>query len=259
MPNSGTIRLFRVLNINVYLHWLWLLMAYYQVFSRQQDPVLAYSRWTWAAAEYVGLFVIVLLHEFGHALACRSVGGTANRIVLWPLGGVAFVSPPARPGALLWSIAAGPLVNLLLIPVTLALAIAVGVVWNDGFHQITDIRKLFFMLAWINVGLFVFNMLPVYPLDGGQILQSILWFFMKRSTSIAIAAGIGLICAVLGGLFALQQEDIWLGVMAIFVAMQAFQGLRIARALRAMEKADRERVNIEPWAEISSGGNNHGR
>lgn len=259
MPNSGTIRLFRVLNINVYLHWLWLLMGYYQVFSRQQDPVLAYSRWTWAAAEYVGLFVIVLLHEFGHALACRSVGGTANRIVLWPLGGVAFVSPPARPGALLWSIAAGPLVNLLLIPVTLVLAMVVGVVWNDGFHQITDIRKLFFMLAWINVGLFVFNMLPVYPLDGGQILQSILWFFMKRSTSIAIAAGIGLVCAVLGGLFALQQEDIWLGVMAVFVAMQAFQGLRIARALRAMEKSSREQADIEPWAEISSGGNDHGR
>ena len=49
-----------------------------------------------------------MLHEFGHALACRQVGGQADLIVLWPLGGVAYVNPPPRPGALLWSIAAGP-------------------------------------------------------------------------------------------------------------------------------------------------------
>jgi Zn-dependent protease len=61
--------------------------------------------------------VETLFHEFGHALACRQVGGQADLIVLWPLGGVAYVSPPPRPGALLWRIAAGPLVNVLLVPV----------------------------------------------------------------------------------------------------------------------------------------------
>ena len=60
---------------------------------------------------------LILAHEFGHSLACRSVGGEANRIVLWPLGGIAYVSPPQRPGATLWSIAAGPLVNVALVPV----------------------------------------------------------------------------------------------------------------------------------------------
>ena len=48
---------------------------------------------------YLALFSIVLLHEFGHALACRQVGGKADQIVLWPLGGVAYVAPPPRPGA----------------------------------------------------------------------------------------------------------------------------------------------------------------
>src|SRR6202035_248478 len=67
--------------------------------------------------EYLALFLIVMIHEFGHALACRQVGGTANQIVLWPLGGVAYVDPPPRPGAMLWSIAAGPLVNVALLPV----------------------------------------------------------------------------------------------------------------------------------------------
>ena len=61
--------------------------------------------------------LIVLIHEFGHQLACRSVGGQTHDIVLWPLGGVAYVSPPQRPGAQLWSIAAGPLVNVILFPI----------------------------------------------------------------------------------------------------------------------------------------------
>ena len=76
-----------------------------------------YNSLVWNALEYLALFVIVLLHEFGHALACRQVGGTADRIMLWPLGGVAFVNPPQRPGATLWSLAAGPLVNVALLPI----------------------------------------------------------------------------------------------------------------------------------------------
>ena len=58
----------------------------------------------------------MLLHEFGHALACRQTGGHADTIVLGPLGGIAFVQPPPRPGAYLWSLAAGPLVNVILFP-----------------------------------------------------------------------------------------------------------------------------------------------
>src|SRR6478672_6964479 len=75
-----------------------------------------YSSVGWTIAEYLALFLIVTLHEFGHAMACRQVGGTANQIVLWPLGGTAYVDPPPRPGATLWSIAAGPLVNVALLP-----------------------------------------------------------------------------------------------------------------------------------------------
>jgi len=59
-----------------------------------------------------GAVLIVLLHEFGQRDGLPAGGGTANRIVLWPLGGVAYVDPPQRPGAMLWSITAGPLVNV---------------------------------------------------------------------------------------------------------------------------------------------------
>src|SRR5213595_519731 len=113
---TGLIRLFRFAGIDFYLHFTWFLVA--AIFMT--DYMRRYQSPIWGVLEYISLFVIVLIHEFGHALACRQVGGQANEIVLWPLGGIAFVNPPPRPGALLWSIAAGPLVNVVLVPFTFA-------------------------------------------------------------------------------------------------------------------------------------------
>src|SRR5947199_8144947 len=114
MPTrKGSIHLFRLFGVDVFLHWWWFLVAVYEIQSRAGR----YSSVTWNVFEYLALFLIVLMHEFGHALACRSVGGSADTIMLWPLGGVAYVDPPQRPGATLWSIVAGPLVNVALLPV----------------------------------------------------------------------------------------------------------------------------------------------
>src|SRR3954470_10213097 len=114
---EGSFHLFRFAGIDVFLHWSWFLVAYYAYRTR----VHTYSSPIFNILEYLGLFAIVLMHEFGHSLACRQVGGQANQIVLWPLGGVAYVDPPRRPGATLWSIAAGPLVNVVLFPAFLIL------------------------------------------------------------------------------------------------------------------------------------------
>src|SRR5215467_3925615 len=109
MPtNRGSIRIFRLFGIDVYLHWSWFLIVLFAVQTRAHAYGQSYG---WNVLETLSLFGIVLMHEFGHALACRQVGGKADQIVLWPLGGVAYVAPPPRPGATLWSIAAGPLVN----------------------------------------------------------------------------------------------------------------------------------------------------
>ena len=115
MPSfkNGSLRLFRFAGIDVFLHWAWFLVAAFEISNRTRN----YSSPVWNVLEYLTLFLIVMVHEFGHALACRQVGGIADRIMLWPLGGVAYVDPPPRPGATLWSIAAGPLVNVALIPI----------------------------------------------------------------------------------------------------------------------------------------------
>src|SRR3981081_2941394 len=157
MPSSrqGSIRLFRFSGIDVFLHWSWFLVAAFEIQSRKGH----YSSLTWNVAEYLALFLIVTLHEFGHALACRQVGGKANRIVLWPLGGVAYVNPPPRPGATLWSIAAGPLVNVVLVPVLSLLGIVSrSLGWAAAMP---DFQALLRAVWFINFALLIFNMLPI--------------------------------------------------------------------------------------------------
>lgn len=229
---SGSVRLLTLFGIDVFIHWTWFLVAW--LFYSTGG---VFGTGLWFIVIYGSLFGIVLLHEFGHALACRSTGGQANLIVLWPLGGVAYVSPPDRPGAVLWSIAAGPLVNVLLIPV-LAAAIVMARLWVPPE---VPLHEALWMIAGINLTLLIFNMLPIYPLDGGQILQALLWFRMGRARSLKVVSTLGLIVALVVAVLLVTNGAIfnggtWLFIIAIFVAMQAWQGRRMALAMIAMEE-----------------------
>src|SRR5436190_19321170 len=228
---GGTIRLFKFSGITVYLHFSWFLIAAYE-FSRR---IAVYTSPVWAAFEYIALFAIVLLHEFGHALACRQTGGIANRIVLWPLGGIAFVNPPRRPGAMLWSIAAGPLVNVILLPI---LSIALVVFRSD---EPTDVSLFVYHVWWINLGLLIFNIMPIYPLDGGQILRSLLWFPLGEIRSLQIASVVGLIGSIALAALAwfIGMDVFWTAIMAFFLISRAIAGWQYAKALVLEEEANR--------------------
>jgi len=235
MPSTrqGSIHLFRFAGIDVFLHWSWFLVAVYEIQSRKGS----YSSVMWNVFEYLALFMIVLTHEFGHALACRQVGGRANQIILWPLGGIAYVDPPPRAGATLWSIAAGPLVNVVLIPILASLAMFSGdELWVNG---LPNTRGLLPTIFWINFGLLAFNILPIYPLDGGQILRSLLWFVFGRARSLMVAAVIGLIGAIGFIAWAVLDQSIWMGAIAAFVLLNCWSGLQQARALLRLSKIPR--------------------
>jgi Zn-dependent protease len=230
---NGSIHLFRFSGIDVFLHWSWFVVAMFEINGRAKS----YSSITWNVLEYLALFLIVMLHEFGHALACRQVGGTANQIVLWPLGGVAYVNPPQRPGATLWSIAAGPLVNvafLVILAMLGALNRTTG--WADA---IPNAHPFIRTLAIMNLGLLIFNLLPIYPLDGGQILRSLLWYVVGRARSLMVATVIGF--AGVAGLIilAVWMQSVWVGLIAAFILMNCWSGLKQARALLRLAKLPR--------------------
>jgi Zn-dependent protease len=248
---GGSLRLFQVAGITVWVHWSWFVFAYFQMFLRDGNGEHAYDRDSWKLAEYVTLFGIVLLHEFGHALACRSVGGEADQIILWPLGGVAFVNPPPRPGPTLWSIAAGPLVNVLLLPVLWGLYFFAK---SQNWQEVNpDLMVFLKVMAIGNSFLLGFNLLPVYPLDGGQILHALLWFMMDRAKSLMAVSILGMIggacglcvVALLAAMMILTGQPqvlmlAVLGFVGLFVIHRSWLGFQQARLLSELLAAPRD-------------------
>lgn len=234
MPTrQGSFRLFRLFGINVFLHWSWFVIAIF----RLQFHGLEYGSYFWYGLEYVTLFLIVLLHEFGHALACRSVGGRAEQIFLWPLGGVAYVAPPPRPGAVLWSIVAGPLVNVALAPLLTVIMVVSGSGNAAGIS--TDLQQYIWAIWAMNLGLLIFNLLPIYPLDGGKILWALLWFVFGRARGLMIAAVIGGLSVLALIPLVVKLQDVWLYVVTGFILINCWKGWVEARAMARFEKLPR--------------------
>lgn len=230
---QGSFRIFRLAGITVYLNWTWFLVAVYEIQARQRG----YSSPLWNILEYLSIFVIVLIHEFGHALACRSVGGKADTILLWPLGGVAYVDPPQRPGATLWSIAAGPLVNVALAaPLYVATRIAGTAGWEVSMP---NAYNLVWAVFGINLVLLIFNILPIYPLDGGQILRSLLWFPLGRARSLMIASSFGFVGVVGIAYLAYLRQSMWGFLIAAYAGINCWSGFKQAQALRKLESIPR--------------------
>ena len=231
---KGAFPIFRLAGIRVYLHFTWFIVAALEITRfahRYHNPV-------WTVVEYLALFGIVLMHEFGHAFACRQTGGQADTSVLWPLGGIAFVKPPPRPGAYLWSIAAGPLVNVILFPFLTFFVFAVAGPYWKTVHP--DLYKFVVTVFFMNGVLLFFNLIPVYPLDGGQIVRGLLWLKFGPVRSLKTASIIGFAGAILFALWAFASRSIWLGILAFFIFAQAQAGWRAAQNL-ALETAEAAR------------------
>jgi Zn-dependent protease len=140
---------------------------------------------------------------------------------------LAFVDPPPRPTAVLWSIAAGPLVNVVLFPCLFFLLIA-----SRWVPISADAHRAIFGLFATNIVLLVFNLLPFYPLDGGQIVRALLWFRVGPIRSLSIAGAVGMVGAVGVGCLAFYWGSIWTGLVAFFLFSQAGGAVQRAKEMR---------------------------
>jgi Zn-dependent protease len=188
------------------------------------------------------LFGIVLLHEFGHCFTARAVGGHAEDILMHPLGGLAFASPPHRPLPTFLTVAGGPAVNVvicLLCGVVIWLATG-SVPWNPfrpaaplDYRISPTALNVFWYAFWIyqvSYQLLMFNLLPIFPLDGGQMLQAALWPKLGYYRSMMFSCSTGMVGSVLGAMIALAFGNIGLGILAVFGFMNC---LNMRRQLQA--------------------------
>ncbi|MCK6489150.1 MAG: site-2 protease family protein [Planctomycetes bacterium] len=155
--------------IPLYVHWsvaflVYLVFTWFGNDSRGIDWASFLVALTWVAAG-------IICHEFGHGIVAKWNGATGITITIEMLGGVCSSQRQLKPWRELAILAAGPLVNFLFVGLCYG-----GLAWMEQAHPIWyqgDMRQwvdLWLGLGlWINLALALFNCLPIYPLDGGQI------------------------------------------------------------------------------------------
>jgi Zn-dependent protease len=265
---GGSFKVARLFGISIRVHVLFLLWIAFEMFE-------AGRAWQSTALFLALLFGIVLLHEFGHCLGARLVGGYADNILMWPLGGLAYAHAPMRPWPQFVTVAAGPLVNVIL-----CLLSAATIFWVTGGGALPTLNPLHpdviaigdgpayfphwlmyvFTFYAVNLLLLGFNLLPIFPLDGGQLFHAIIWPFVGLQRASIIACQVGLVgCAALAFIGFSHSGDSMLIFIALFGGLTCWQRLKAARQGWLMEDAagtryDSGHPRSSLWSRLFRGG-----
>jgi Zn-dependent protease/CBS domain-containing protein len=187
--------------------------------------LIGYSRGGFAAGlvstlALLALFACILLHEFGHILMARRFGVRTPDVILLPIGGVARLERiPDQPRQELLIALAGP-------AVTLALAVLFFVLHRlsgspADVMQLSEEQSFLSLLATVNIYLLLFNLIPAFPMDGGRVLRALLASRLGLLRGTRIAANLGQILAVVGGLYGITRPEPLLVLVAFFVFLGA--------------------------------------
>lgn len=243
-PLRWAVPLYRAWGISVRVHVLFIVFIVVRLLFSLDQSLAGVGH---AGLMLAALFGLVLLHEYGHCFACRRVGGEADEVLLWPLGGLAMCRPPHDWRSNLITTVGGPGVNAVLL-----LPLGAAVWWLTG-----EPRAVFFDLfnpgtafgaaqssssaaAWgisavialhvMNAYGLLFNVLvPMYPMDGGRILHALLWRQMGYHRATDVATLVGMVAAGVMAVVGIVTEQTMLMAIAFFGAITCWQDRRQLR------------------------------
>ena len=245
----GSFRIARILGIDIRVHLSWILIFLLFTYQQSQDFDASYPSWSTGKSVLIGaitallFFTSVVLHEFAHSLVARAFKMPVSSITLFLLGGVASLTrePPTARAEFLMA-AAGPATSLVIGGLAYGLEQVLGFPQRDTAAQVA--KAVAGSLAYINIAVAIFNLIPGFPLDGGRVLRSSIWGITKdRRAATTIAARGGQIVAglfVLGaGFFVLNGEPtgLWWGLIAYFLYGAATQTLQQEKMTQAVGAA----------------------
>ena len=243
---TGRVPLFKLFGTQVTLHATFLVLVALVVLLGSPFGPTPQDR----LAFVVILFGIVLLHEFGHVFGARISGGEAREIELTPLGGLALTMPARGPRPAFITTLCGPLVNVLICVVVGAVLVALSVPVDVGPFSVGTFaarsprfyaslgNPIFYLgqIYAISYYLLLFNLLPVYPLDGGRLLHEVIWFRTGYYKSLLFATAFGMVAAVLIGLWGVALIASGAGggfLLALIMTYCFLNCLQIHRMLKA--------------------------
>lgn len=232
----------RIFGITVRMHWFMAIMAVAWIL---QGAVALQSYFGFmksmgfTAITVAILLVTILLHELCHCWMAWRLGGGADQILLWPLGGLAFVQFPSTPANQIKVSAVGPLSNFVMGGGCLGILMLTGVPWHWGYlipfeewwPMGFSLTQYFILHAVkINIILGLFNLVvPAYPLDGGKILMMALTLRWGKYRAAEITAFIAIPVGIAMVIFGLSMNDLILVLIGAWVMFEAFQLRRLVR------------------------------
>jgi len=239
------ITLFRLFGFQVKIDLSWLILGALitwtlaqGVFPYYYEDFSSTTYWLMGIGGALGLLISIVFHELWHSLIARQFGLPMKGITLFIFGGVAeMTEEPPSPKAEFFMAVAGPISSIILAGIFFGVWFGLG---GTGFSP--PVLGVINYLAFINLILAGFNMLPAFPLDGGRVLRSVLWGWkdnLKWATQISSKIGSGFgVALMLFGVFSFILGNViggvWMFVIGMFLrgaSQTSYQQLLIRRSL----------------------------
>ncbi len=243
-----TVRLGRLLGVEVFLHWtLWPLLLYLLL------TAMIAGGWAAIATTFSLLFILfssVLLHELGHALAAESVAIKTKDIVLLPVGGVArFNVHEIPPRKELWIASAGPLANLAIAVMTLLAAMLFA---NDPIQlDVLPNPTVWGQIIQLNLILALSNLIPALPLDGGRMFRAVVAMRKGNLVGTQMAARVSRWMGI--AMILVAPFTSWLLVLlGLFIILGSLKELFMARFREVLQGDKYGRSTV--WSNESTSG-----
>lgn len=217
-------RLYRAFGIDVRIHWTLPLFMLVEIANWAKYDMVDYGSYL-----MLGLFLGILIHEYGHCIAARLTGAGADQILLWPLGGLAMVGHSHTNRGDIFVAFAGPAFGILVCGLCLGLA---GVTDADiSWQAINPFAgwgdNLWIDILKINIVINALNLFaPVFPLDGGRILTGLLAYRIGYGRALLVTTFIGLLFGITCLGIALYLRQFYTGIFGLWVVVSCL----IARA-----------------------------
>jgi Zn-dependent protease len=252
---NNSIPLLKIAGIRIMLDYSWFIIFALVTWSiaagyfPREFPGLSQSAyWTAGIIASILFFFSIIIHELMHSVIAMKSGIKIVSITLFIFGGASHLSREAKtPWNELWIALSGPLTSIVL---GMAIWGAVTVIRGDVSPLIVSV---FNYLAWINIFLGIFNLVPAFPLDGGRVLRAIVWwktgnpiYAIRLSTD--FGKGFALAIIVLGAFQIFKGELIagaWLVLIGLFLRSMAYSGMHEFEISHSMENMKVKHIMIE--------------